>query len=122
MSVPKLTLEFNDKVVRQFVIATLVWGVVGMLVGVLVASQLNFWQLNLGTSWLTCAPRSGARPGEAGPELLGEKGKGRGPHARARVPTYPTSYFFAAFGPGVITTGQPARMSTPCVVLPTSRS
>ena len=79
MSVPKLTLEFNDKVVRQFVIATLVWGVVGMLVGVLVASQLNFWQLNLGTSWLTCAPRSGARPGEAGPELLGEKGKGAGP-------------------------------------------
>jgi len=28
----------------------------------------------------------------------------------------------AALGPGVITTGQGARRSTPCVVLPTSRS
>jgi len=53
MPASKLTLEFNDQVVRQFVLASLVWGVVGMLVGVLVASQLNFWQLNLGTSWLT---------------------------------------------------------------------
>jgi cytochrome c oxidase cbb3-type subunit I/II len=46
MSARKTTLEFNDKVVRQFLLATLVWGIVGMLVGVLVASQLNFWQLN----------------------------------------------------------------------------
>jgi len=46
MPAHKVTLEFNDKVVRQFLIATLVWGLVGMLVGLLVASQLNFWQLN----------------------------------------------------------------------------
>src|SRR5688572_10291220 len=53
MSDRKITLEFNDKVVRQFLLATLVWGIVGMLVGVLVASQLNFWQANFKTSWLT---------------------------------------------------------------------
>ncbi len=31
---------YNDKVVRQFTIMTVVWGVIGMLVGVLIASQL----------------------------------------------------------------------------------
>ncbi len=49
----KITLEFNDQIVRQFLLATLVWGVVGMLVGLLIASQLNFFQLNFGTAWLT---------------------------------------------------------------------
>jgi cytochrome c oxidase cbb3-type subunit I/II len=48
-----VTIEFNDRVVRQFILATVLWGVVGMLVGVLVATQLNFWQANFGTSWLT---------------------------------------------------------------------
>ncbi len=48
----KQTIEFNDKVVRQFMWASIIWGIVGMLVGVLVASQLNFHQLNL-TSWLS---------------------------------------------------------------------
>src|SRR5579862_3599144 len=46
-------IEFNDKVVRQFLLACVVWGAVGMLVGVLIALQLNFWQLNFNTSWLT---------------------------------------------------------------------
>jgi cytochrome c oxidase cbb3-type subunit 1 len=31
---------YNDKVVRQFAIMTVVWGIVGMLVGVLIAAQL----------------------------------------------------------------------------------
>ncbi len=53
MSDRKIVLEFNDKVVRQFVVATIVWAVVGMLAGVFVASQLNFWQLNFNTAWLT---------------------------------------------------------------------
>ncbi|MBL9210072.1 MAG: cytochrome-c oxidase, cbb3-type subunit I [Opitutaceae bacterium] len=53
MSAQKITIEFNDKVVRQFLLATLIWGVVGMLVGVLVASQLNFWQANFNTEWLS---------------------------------------------------------------------
>ena len=48
----KTTIEFNDKVVRQFMHASIIWGIVGMLVGVVVALQLNFHQLNL-ASWFS---------------------------------------------------------------------
>ena len=44
---------YNDKVVRQFTIMTVVWGVVGMLVGVIIAAQLAWPELNLGISWLS---------------------------------------------------------------------
>jgi len=53
MSQQKLTIEYNDKIVRQFVLACVIWGAVGMLVGVFVASQLNFWRLNFDLPWLT---------------------------------------------------------------------
>jgi len=53
MSNERITIEFNDRVVRQFLLASVCWAAVAMLVGVLIAAQLNFWQLNLGTSWLT---------------------------------------------------------------------
>jgi cytochrome c oxidase cbb3-type subunit I/II len=53
MTGQKTTVEFNDKIVRQFLLATILWGAVGMLVGVLIAAQLNFWQLNFQTSWLS---------------------------------------------------------------------
>ena len=33
---------YNYKVVRQFAIMTVVWGIVGMLVGVLIAAQLVY--------------------------------------------------------------------------------
>jgi hypothetical protein len=49
----KITIEFNDRVVRQFLIACVVWGAVGMLVGVLIALQLSYWQMNFNTPWLT---------------------------------------------------------------------
>ena len=45
--------DYNDKVVRQFAIMTVVWGVVGMLVGVIIAAQLAWPQLNLGIPWLS---------------------------------------------------------------------
>ncbi|MBW2474300.1 MAG: hypothetical protein JRE56_06845, partial [Deltaproteobacteria bacterium] len=38
---------YNYKVVRQFAIMTVVWGIVGMLVGVIVAAQLAFPDLVL---------------------------------------------------------------------------
>ena len=38
---------YNDTVVRQFAIMTVVWGVVGMLVGVIIAAQLAWPELNL---------------------------------------------------------------------------
>ncbi len=53
MSDQKITIEYNDKIVRQFLLATVIWGAVGMLVGVLIASQLNFWRLNFNLPWLT---------------------------------------------------------------------
>lgn len=47
------SFSYDNKVVRQFLIATVVWGVVGMLVGVVIAAQLAHWPLNLNISWLT---------------------------------------------------------------------
>ena len=44
---------YNYKVVRQFAIMTVVWGVVGMLVGVIIAAQLLWPELNLGVPWLS---------------------------------------------------------------------
>src|SRR6478752_7121704 len=43
---------YNDKVVRQFAVMAVVWGVVGMLVGVVIASELLWPELNLGIPWL----------------------------------------------------------------------
>ncbi len=47
------SLTYNDTVVRQFAVMTVVWGVVGMLVGVLIAAQLIWPDLNLDVPWLT---------------------------------------------------------------------
>ncbi|MBK7644979.1 MAG: cytochrome-c oxidase, cbb3-type subunit I [Planctomycetes bacterium] len=46
-------VEYNDTIVRAFIIASMVFGVVGLLLGVLIASQLSFWQMNLGLPWTT---------------------------------------------------------------------
>lgn len=39
---------YNYKVVRQFSVMTVIWGVIGMLVGVILAAQLAWPELNLG--------------------------------------------------------------------------
>ncbi|HET8584487.1 MAG TPA: cytochrome-c oxidase, cbb3-type subunit I [Casimicrobiaceae bacterium] len=44
---------FNYTVVRQFAIMTVVWGVVGMLVGVVIAAQLLWPDLTYGIPWLS---------------------------------------------------------------------
>ncbi len=44
---------YNYKVVRQFSIMTIVWGLVGMSVGLLIASQLAWPVLNFDIPWLT---------------------------------------------------------------------
>jgi cytochrome c oxidase cbb3-type subunit I len=43
---------YHYGVVRQFTVMTVVWGVVGMLVGVLIAAQLAWPELNFGVPWL----------------------------------------------------------------------
>ncbi len=44
---------YNYKVVRQFAVMTVIWGIVGMLVGVIVAAQLAFPTLTDGISFLS---------------------------------------------------------------------
>jgi cytochrome c oxidase cbb3-type subunit I len=44
---------YNYKVVRQFTVMTVVWGIVGMLVGVLIAAQMAWPALNFDLPWLS---------------------------------------------------------------------
>jgi cytochrome c oxidase cbb3-type subunit 1 len=44
---------YNYKVVRQFAIMTVVWGIVGMLVGLTLAAQLIWPDLTFGVEWLS---------------------------------------------------------------------
>ncbi|OFZ99985.1 MAG: cytochrome-c oxidase, cbb3-type subunit I [Betaproteobacteria bacterium RIFCSPLOWO2_02_67_12] len=44
---------YNYTVVRQFAIMTVIWGVVGMLVGVIIAAQLIWPELNFEIPWLS---------------------------------------------------------------------
>jgi cytochrome c oxidase cbb3-type subunit I/II len=45
--------SYDNRIVRNFAMATLLWGVVGMLVGLLIACQLFLPQLNFGIPYLT---------------------------------------------------------------------
>ena len=47
------TNTYNYTVVRQFALMTVVWGIVGMLVGVLIAAQLRWPELNFDIPWLS---------------------------------------------------------------------
>ena len=42
---------YNYKVVRQFAIMTVIWGIVGMGLGVFIAAQLAWPDLNFGLPW-----------------------------------------------------------------------
>jgi cytochrome c oxidase cbb3-type subunit 1 len=46
-------MTYNDKVIRQFAVMTVIWGIVGMLVGVLIAAQLWLPALNFDIAWLS---------------------------------------------------------------------
>ena len=45
--------SYNYRVVRQFAVMTVVWGVVGMLVGVIIAAQLIWPELGFNIPWLS---------------------------------------------------------------------
>ncbi|MBW2274916.1 MAG: cytochrome-c oxidase, cbb3-type subunit I [Deltaproteobacteria bacterium] len=45
--------DYNYRVVRQFAVMTVVWGIVGMAVGVLIAAQLAWPALNFDLPWLS---------------------------------------------------------------------
>ena len=44
---------YNDKVVLQFSVMTVVWGIVGMLVGLFIAAQMYWPALNFDIPWLS---------------------------------------------------------------------
>ena len=53
---PALTTQqitYDDKTVKQFVFASVAWGAIGLIVGLLIALQLAFHGLNFDTPWLT---------------------------------------------------------------------
>ncbi|MCM2279720.1 MAG: cytochrome-c oxidase, cbb3-type subunit I [Oligoflexia bacterium] len=43
--------KYDDAIVKRFVVATVLWGFVAFLAGVLIATQLASWKLNLGLPW-----------------------------------------------------------------------
>ncbi|WP_432798584.1 cytochrome-c oxidase, cbb3-type subunit I [Poriferisphaera sp. WC338] len=47
------TFKYDDKIVRMFLTAMLVWSLVAFLVGILAATQLAFPAANLGLEWLS---------------------------------------------------------------------
>ena len=44
---------YDNKIVRNFVIATIVWGIVGMSIGLTIAYMFMFPNLTDGISWLS---------------------------------------------------------------------
>lgn len=47
------TFSYDDQIVRLFVIATVIWGAVALLLGVTIAFQLADWHMNFGLQWIT---------------------------------------------------------------------
>lgn len=47
------SFSYDDNIVKWFVIATIVWGLVAFLLGVTIAFQLADWRVNLGLPWTT---------------------------------------------------------------------
>ena len=46
-SLETIRVQYDDGIARQFVAASVIWGIVGMLVGAIVALQLAFWEANV---------------------------------------------------------------------------
>ncbi|MCO5143336.1 MAG: cytochrome-c oxidase, cbb3-type subunit I [Oligoflexia bacterium] len=44
---------YDDEIVKKFVIATVCWGLIAFLVGLVVALQLADWRFNFGLPWIT---------------------------------------------------------------------
>lgn len=53
MSEKNVVVTYDDRISRYFLWATMIWGIVGMLAGVIAALQLAWWPANTGISYLT---------------------------------------------------------------------
>ncbi|KAB2642046.1 MAG: hypothetical protein DVB26_03845, partial [Verrucomicrobia bacterium] len=40
------TITYDDASVRRFMIASICWAIIGMTLGVMIGSQLSWWQMN----------------------------------------------------------------------------
>lgn len=47
------SIKYDDKIVRLFVLATLLWGVVGMLAGLFIALEMAYPAIGMGLPWLS---------------------------------------------------------------------
>lgn len=47
------TFSYNDDIVRKFLLATIIWAGVSLVLGLFIALQLSFWQLSFNLEWLT---------------------------------------------------------------------
>jgi len=47
------SFSYDDDIVKKFSLATLIWGGIAFLVGIVVALQLADWHMNFGLQWLT---------------------------------------------------------------------
>ncbi len=48
---PRAGANYDDAIVKKFVFATVLWGFVGMLVGLILALQLAWWPANMDLPW-----------------------------------------------------------------------
>ena len=49
----KTTIEYNDGIVRDFMLIAILWSIVGMAAGLFIALQLAWWPLNFNLPWIT---------------------------------------------------------------------
>ena len=47
------TFSYDDDIVKKFSLATIIWGGVAFLLGIIIALQLANWKFNLGIPWIT---------------------------------------------------------------------
>ena len=45
--------SYDDGIVRMFAMATMVWGLIAFIVGLIIALQLSDWRLNFNLPWIT---------------------------------------------------------------------
>ncbi len=53
MSPNNETFRYDDDIVKKFALATVLWGAIAFLVGVILAFQMADWRLNFNLSWIT---------------------------------------------------------------------
>ena len=90
---------YEDGPVRAFALAAVLWGVVGMAVGVFIAAQLAWPELNFGISWLSYGRLRPLHTNAVifafgGCTLLATslpRGAAHGPDAAVRCPSWPGS-------------------------------